>query len=55
MSTVLNLEREAEMDDLWCEGEWQLTPAEVRQLMALRVEFSEKAIAQVSLAAAGQR
>ena len=49
MSTLLNLEREAELTELWGEGGWQLTAAEARQVLALRVDFRKDTIAQLVL------
>ena len=49
MSTLLNLEREAELTELWGDGGWQLSAAEARQVLALRVDFRKDTIAQLVL------
>jgi hypothetical protein len=49
MATLLSLEREAELVDLWAHGSLKLTAAEARQVMALRVEFHPDTIANVPL------
>ena len=51
MTTLLNLEREAELAELWREPGfgWLLTADEARQVLALRVDFRRDAIAQLAL------
>ena len=49
MSTLLNLEREVELTELWGDGGWQLSAAEARQVLALRVDFRKDTIAQLVL------
>ena len=39
MVTVLNLDSEAELAELWALGTLRLSAAEARQVAALRVEF----------------
>ena len=49
MATLLNLERVAELAELWGDGGWKLSAAEARQVLALRVDFRKEAIAQLAL------
>ncbi len=49
MATLLSLERESELGELWQHGSLRLSAAEARQVMSLRVEFRKEAIAQVPL------
>jgi hypothetical protein len=49
MATLLSLERESELLDLWAHGSLKLTAREARQVMALRVEFHPDAIARLPL------
>ena len=49
MSTLLNLEREAELAELWRDGGWQLSAAVARQVLSLRVDFRQDTIAQLVL------
>ena len=51
MTTLLNLEREAELAELWREPGfgWLLSADEARQVLALRVDFRRDAIAQLAL------
>ncbi|MBA0765392.1 hypothetical protein Gotri_014598, partial [Gossypium trilobum] len=49
MATILNLEKVSEILDFWGENSgpmtWRLTPAEVRRVLSLRVDFKPEAIA----------
>lgn len=49
MATLLNLEHEAELAELWGDGGWRLSAAEARAVLALRVDFRKEAIAQLVL------
>jgi hypothetical protein len=53
MATILNLEKVSEILDYWGENSgpmtWRLTPAEVRRVLGLRVDFKPEAIAQLKL------
>ncbi|KAJ4847456.1 Golgi transport complex subunit 4 [Turnera subulata] len=53
MATILNLEKVSEILDFWGENSgpmtWRLTPAEVRRVLALRVDFSSDAINRLQL------
>ncbi|KAL6553066.1 Golgi transport complex subunit 4 [Orobanche gracilis] len=53
MATVLNLEKVSEILDFWGEKAgpmtWRLTPAEVRRVLGLRVDFKPEAIAALKL------
>ncbi|KAL6583500.1 Golgi transport complex subunit 4 [Orobanche minor] len=53
MATVLNLEKVSEILDFWGENAgpmtWRLTPAEVRRVLGLRVDFKPEAIAALKL------
>ncbi|CAM8963948.1 unnamed protein product [Rhodiola kirilowii] len=53
MATILNLEKVSEILDFWGENSgpmtWRLTPAEVRRVMVLRVDFRPEAIAAIKL------
>lgn len=49
MATLLSLEREAELVDLWAHGSLKLSAKEARQVMALRVEFHTDTIANLPL------
>ena len=51
MSALLNVEREPEAEELWADGAWQLTPAEARAVLSLRVDFRKEKIAALSLPA----
>ena len=39
MATLLNLETESEAVGLWSDATWRLTPAEAKQVLALRIDF----------------
>ncbi|KAK9130037.1 hypothetical protein Sjap_010524 [Stephania japonica] len=53
MATILNLEKVSEILDFWGENAgpmtWRLTPAEVRRVLGLRVDFKTEAIAALKL------
>ncbi|XP_077787908.1 conserved oligomeric Golgi complex subunit 4 isoform X1 [Podarcis muralis] len=53
MATILNLERVAEILDYWGPNSgpltWRLTPAEVRQVLALRMDFRSEDIKRLRL------
>lgn len=53
MATILNLEKVSEILDFWGENSgpmtWRLTPAEVRRVLGLRVDFKPEAIAALKL------
>lgn len=53
MATILNLEKVSEILDFWGENSgpmtWRLTPAEVRRVLGLRVDFKPEAIALLKL------
>ncbi|KAG5056319.1 hypothetical protein JHK85_008829 [Glycine max] len=53
MATILNLEKVSEILDFWGENSgpmtWRLTPAEVRRVLGLRVDFKSEAIAALKL------
>ncbi|KAF9606686.1 hypothetical protein IFM89_027730 [Coptis chinensis] len=53
MATILNLEKVSELLDFWGENSgpmtWRLTPAEVRRVLGLRVDFKPEAIAALRL------
>lgn len=53
MATVLNLEKVSEILDFWGENSgpmtWRLTPAEVRRVLGLRIDFRPEAIAALKL------
>jgi len=51
ISTILNLEEISEIDDYWSAGTvtWRLTPAEVRQVLTLRIDFKTEDIRKLKL------
>lgn len=53
MATILNLERVTEILDYWGPNSgpltWRLTPAEVRQVLALRIDFRSEDIKRLRL------
>lgn len=53
MAQILNLEKVSEILDYWGENSgpttWRLTPAEVRRVLGLRVDFNQEAIASLRL------
>lgn len=53
MTTVLNVEKVSEILDFWGENSgtmtWRLTPAEVRRVLGLRIDFKPEAIAALKL------
>lgn len=53
MSTILNFEKASEILDFWGENAghvtWLLTPAEVRRVLGLRIDFKPDAIAALRL------
>ncbi|XP_033074865.1 conserved oligomeric Golgi complex subunit 4 [Trachypithecus francoisi] len=53
MATILNLERVTEILDYWGHNSgpltWRLTPAEVRQVLALRIDFRSEDIKRLRL------
>lgn len=53
IANILNFESVQEMRECWGDNSgaitWRLTPAEARQVLKLRVEFSKEAIAQLKL------
>ncbi|XP_027068498.1 conserved oligomeric Golgi complex subunit 4 [Coffea arabica] len=53
MATILNLEKVSEILDFWGENSgpmtWRLTPAEVRRVLGLRIDFKPEAIAALRL------
>ncbi|KAI3944909.1 hypothetical protein MKW92_028661 [Papaver armeniacum] len=53
MAAILNLEKVSEILDFWGENAgpmtWRLTPAEVRRVLGLRVDFRPEAIAALRL------
>jgi conserved oligomeric Golgi complex subunit 4 len=53
MSTILNFERVSEILDFWGDNAghltWLLTPAEVRRVLGLRIDFRPEAIAALRL------
>ncbi|MBA0711096.1 hypothetical protein Golax_010325 [Gossypium laxum] len=53
MATILNFEKVSEILDFWGENSgpmtWRLTPAEVRRVLSLRVDFKPEAIAALKL------
>ncbi|XP_076808294.1 conserved oligomeric Golgi complex subunit 4-like [Clavelina lepadiformis] len=53
MSTILNLEQVTEIEDYWGQHAgsltWRLTPAEVRQVLTLRVDFKSEDIRKLKL------
>ncbi|XP_002735095.1 conserved oligomeric Golgi complex subunit 4-like [Saccoglossus kowalevskii] len=53
MATILNLERVTEILDYWGPNSgpltWRLTPAEVRQVLALRIDFRSEDIKRLKL------
>ncbi|KAI0235623.1 Conserved oligomeric Golgi complex subunit 4 [Lamellibrachia satsuma] len=53
MATILNLERVSEMMDYWGPNSgpltWRLTPAEVRQVLSLRLDFKNEDIKKLKL------
>ncbi|XP_041375070.1 conserved oligomeric Golgi complex subunit 4-like [Gigantopelta aegis] len=53
MATVLNLEKVSEILDYWGQNSgpltWRLTPTEVRQILALRVDFRSEDIKRLKL------
>lgn len=53
MATILNLEKVSEILDFWGENSgpmtWRLTPAEVRRVLGLRVDFRPEAITSLKL------
>lgn len=52
-ATILNLEKVSEILDFWGENSgpmtWRLTPAEVRRVLGMRVDFKPEAIAALKL------
>ncbi|KAI8025634.1 Conserved oligomeric Golgi complex subunit 4 [Camellia lanceoleosa] len=57
MATILNLEKVSEILDFCGENSgpmtWRLTPAEVRRVLGLRVDFKPEAIAALKLIYSG--
>lgn len=53
MATILNLEKVSEILDFWGENSgpmtWRLTPAEVRRVLSLRIDFKPEAISALKL------
>ncbi|XP_047311085.1 conserved oligomeric Golgi complex subunit 4-like [Impatiens glandulifera] len=53
MATILNLEKVSEILDFWGENSgpmtWRLTPADVRRVLGLRIDFKPEAIAALKL------
>ncbi|XP_067931489.1 conserved oligomeric Golgi complex subunit 4-like isoform X2 [Watersipora subatra] len=53
MATILNLEKVSEILDYWGSNSgpvtWRLTPSEVRQVLALRLDFTDHEIRQLKL------
>ncbi|RUS75451.1 hypothetical protein EGW08_016774 [Elysia chlorotica] len=53
MATILNLERVSEIMDYWGQNSgpltWRLTPTEVRQILALRIDFRNEDIKRLKL------
>ncbi|GAB2300581.1 Golgi transport complex subunit 4 [Dionaea muscipula] len=53
MATILNLEKVSEILDFWGDNSgpmtWRLTPAEVRRVLSLRIDFKPEAIAALKL------
>lgn len=53
MATILNLEKVSEILEFWGENSgpmtWRLTPAEVRRVLGMRVDFKPEAIAALKL------
>ncbi|GFO20693.1 conserved oligomeric Golgi complex subunit 4 [Plakobranchus ocellatus] len=53
MATILNLERVSEIMDYWGQNSgpltWRLTPTEVRQILALRIDFRNDDIKRLKL------
>ncbi|KAL9266331.1 Conserved oligomeric Golgi complex subunit 4-like protein [Drosera capensis] len=53
MATILNLEKVTEILDFWGENSgpmtWRLTPADVRRVLGLRIDFKPEAIAALKL------
>mgnify|MGYP001335329071 CR=1 FL=1 len=53
LANVLNLEKPADLLEFWGENSgnttWRLTPAEVRRVLNLRVDFKKSQIAQLKL------
>ena len=53
MTTILNVEKVSEILDFWGENSgtmtWRLTPAEVRRILGLRVDFKPESIAALRL------
>ncbi|BFZ13048.1 hypothetical protein BsWGS_16086 [Bradybaena similaris] len=53
MATILNLERVSEIMDYWGQNSgpltWRLTPTEVRQILALRVDFRSDDVKRLKL------
>ncbi|XP_047308759.1 conserved oligomeric Golgi complex subunit 4-like [Impatiens glandulifera] len=53
MATILNLEKVAEILDFWGESSgpmtWRLTPADVRRVLGLRIDFKPEAISALKL------
>nr|CAB3232554.1 conserved oligomeric Golgi complex subunit 4 [Phallusia mammillata] len=53
VSTILNLEQVSEIDDYWGHNAgtltWRLTPAEVRQVLTLRIDFKSEDIRKLKL------
>ncbi|CAL1534730.1 unnamed protein product [Lymnaea stagnalis] len=53
MATILNLERVSEIMDYWGQNSgpltWRLTPTEVRQILALRIDFRSDDIKRLKL------
>eukprot|EP00249_Psilotum_nudum_P021597 c28167_g1_i1 orf=66-2351(+) len=53
MATILNLEKVSEILDYWGENSgpmtWRLTPAEVRRILSLRVDFKSETIQSLRL------
>ncbi|KAL8122554.1 hypothetical protein AgCh_019043 [Apium graveolens] len=53
MATILNLEKVSEILDFWGENSgpmtWRLTPAEVRRVLSMRIDFRPEAIAALKL------
>uniref|UniRef100_A0A5B6ZI42 Conserved oligomeric Golgi complex subunit 4 n=1 Tax=Davidia involucrata TaxID=16924 RepID=A0A5B6ZI42_DAVIN len=53
MATILNFEKVSEILDFWGENSgsmtWRLTPAEVRRVLGLRIDFKPEAIAALKM------
>ncbi|KAL3926850.1 MAG: hypothetical protein SGPRY_003105 [Prymnesium sp.] len=49
MSALLNVDREEEAEEIWADGSWQLSPAEAKTVLGLRIDFRKEKIAALSL------